>query len=86
MATFPSTTLLGPLTENVAGIVAAIDVSLIRTDVELPPAETTKFSEPSVKESFSKKTDIVASPLELTKAVPLSTLPETSAALTPDMV
>ncbi len=62
------------------------DVSLTTTDAETPPADAVSFSEPSVNKSFNSVTEIVAMPLELTTAFPLSDPPETSEALIPDKV
>jgi hypothetical protein len=47
---------------------------------------TARVSAPSVSESFKSVTEIVATPLELTTAFPLSDPPDTSAALMPDSV
>ena len=55
-------------------------------DAVAPPAVTVNVSAPSVSKSFSSVTEIVATPLELTTALPLSERPDTSAALIPDRV
>jgi hypothetical protein len=62
------------------------EVSLTTVDADAPPAETVRVSEPSVSESFKSVTEIVAIPLELMTAFPLSEPPDTSAALMPDRV
>ena len=64
----------------------ALEVSLTIVDAVAPPALTVKVSDPSVSESFKSVTEIVAMPLELTTAFPLSEPPDTSAALMPDNV
>ena len=51
-----------------------------------PPVETVSVSEPSVRESFNKVTEMVATPLEFTTALSLSEPPDTSAALIPAKV
>ena len=61
----------------------ALEVSLTIVDAVAPPALTVKVSDPSVSESFKSVTEIVAMPLELTTAFPLSAPPETSALLMP---
>ena len=61
-------------------------MSLITADAEAPTAVTVSVSAPSVRKSLSSDTEIVATPLELTTAVPLSELPDTSAALSPERV
>ena len=55
-------------------------------DAVAPPAVTVKVSVPSVSESFSSVIEIVATPLELITALPLSNPPDTSAALIPERV
>ena len=64
----------------------ALEVSLTIVDAVAPPALTVKVSDPSVSESFKSVTEIVAAPLELTTAFPLSEPPDMSAALMPDKV
>ena len=66
--------------------VGVFDVSLTIVDTVTPPAVTVRVSDPSVSESFKSTTEIVAIPLELTTALPLSEPPDTSAALIPDRV
>ena len=51
-----------------------------------PPAVTVRVSDPSVSKSFNSDSEIVALPLELTTAFPLSEPPDKSAALIPDKV
>ena len=63
-----------------------MDVSFTTVKAVAPPAVIVRVSEPSVKLSLSKVTEMVATPLELTTALPLNAPPETSAALTPDRV
>ena len=62
----------------------ALEVSLTNVDAVAPPAVTVSVSAPSVRASLSSVTEIVATPLELTTALPLSEPPDTSAALTPE--
>ena len=62
-----------------------MEVSFTTLDALAPPAVTVNVSAPSVKLSFSKVTVIVATPFELTTAVPLKP-PETSASETPESV
>ena len=64
---------------------AAIDVSLTTVDALADPAVTVRVSAPSVNKSFNNATEIVATPLELTTAFPLSEPPDTSAAVIPLM-
>ena len=66
--------------------VTAFEVSFTTVDAVAPPAVTVSVSEPSVSKSFSSDTEIVATPLELTTAFPLSEPPDTSAALMPERV
>ena len=61
-------------------------MSLITVDALAPPAVTVRVSEPSVSESLSNTTEMVAMPLEFTTAFPLSEPPDTSAALIPERV
>ena len=51
-----------------------------------PPAVTVSVSAPSVSKSFSSITEIVATPLALTVALPLSEPPDMSTALIPERV
>ena len=50
------------------------------------PAVIVSVSVPSVSKSFSSDTEIVATPLALTVALPLSKPPDTSAELMPERV
>ena len=59
---------------------------MIVVEALAPPAVTVNISAPSVRESLSSVTEIVATPLELTTALPLSEPPDTSAALIPERV
>jgi hypothetical protein len=59
---------------------------LITVDALALPAVTVSVSVPSVNESLSSVTEIVATPLELTTALPLSEPPDMSAALMPESV
>ena len=59
---------------------------LMVTDADLPCAVTVRVSAPSVSRSAAIGTLIVAVPLELTVALPLSSPPAISAALTLDSV
>ena len=61
-------------------------MSLTTVDAVAPPAVTVSVSAPSVSESFKSVTEIVAIPLELTTAFPLSEPPDMSAALMPERV
>ena len=63
-----------------------VEVSLIKIDAVAPLAVTVRVSDPSVKLSFSKVTEMVAMPFELITALPLSAPPDTSAELMPEMV
>ena len=63
-----------------------MEVSLTTVDAVVPPAVTVKVSVPSVSESLSSVTEIVATPLELTNALALSDPPDTSPALIPERV
>ena len=62
---------------------SALEVSLTNVEAVAPPAVTVSVSVPSVSESLRSVTEIVATPLELTTALPLSDPPDTSAALMP---
>ena len=59
---------------------------MICTDALVPPAEMVRVSVPSVRESLTSVYEIVAVPLELITATPVSNPPTTSAAVTPDSV
>ena len=59
---------------------------MICDDALVPPAVTVSVSAPSVSESFKSVTEIVAMPLELTTAFPLSEPTDTSAELMPESV
>ena len=59
-------------------------MSLTIVDAVAPPTITVRVSDPSVSESFKSDAEIVATPLELTIALPLSAPPEMSALLMPD--
>ena len=77
--------------EIVAGIFefgtnAVIEVSLTVTDAVLLCAVTVNVSAPSVRLSATMPTLMVAVPLELTVAEPVSRPPVMSAALIPDRV
>jgi hypothetical protein len=61
-------------------------VSLTNIDVVALPAVMVSVSTPSFNESLSSVTEIVATPLELTTALPLSEPPDMSAALMPESV
>ena len=61
-------------------------MSLICDEADAPPAVTVNVSVPSVSESFNSVKEIVATPLELTTAFPLSDSPDKSAALIPEIV
>ena len=61
-------------------------MSLTIVDAVAPPAMTVRVSAPSVSKSFNSDTEIVAMPLELTTAFPLSEPPDMSAALMPERV
>ena len=61
-------------------------MSLTIVDAVAPPAMTVRVSAPSVSKSFNRDTEIVAMPLELTTAFPLSEPPDMSAALMPERV
>ena len=62
-----------------------MEVSFTTVDALAPPAVTVNVSAPSVNLSFRRIADMVATPLELTTAVPLKS-PETSAAEMPESV
>ena len=51
-----------------------------------PATLIVRVSDPSVKTSFVKVTEIVARPLELMTALPVNRPPEMSVLLTPDRV
>ena len=59
---------------------------MICTDAVAPPAVMVRVSIPSVRESFTSVYEIVAVPLELMTATPLSNPPTTSAAVMPESV
>ncbi len=59
---------------------------MITVDAKAPPAVTVRVSAPSVRASFKSVTVMVAVPLELTTALPLSEPPITSDALMPESV
>ena len=59
---------------------------MIIEEAVAPARLIVRVSDPSVKTSFVKVTEMVARPLELMTALPVNRPPEISALLTPDKV
>ena len=61
-------------------------MSFTKVEADVPPAATANVSAPSVSKSLRRVTEIVATPLESTTALPLSKFPNTSSVLMPERV